>query len=79
MNLNLVVATIILWNTVYMDRVIRSLRATGEEIPDELLVYLAPLGWQHINLTGDYIWAEPPRLDDEGFRPARAPLELLAA
>lgn len=77
--LNLVVAAIILWNTVYMERVIRGLRAAGDEVPDELLAYLAPLGWQHINLTGDYLWTEPPRLDDEGFRPIRVPAELLVA
>lgn len=72
--LNLVVAAIILWNTVYMERAIRHLRSRGETVPNELLPYLAPLGWQHINLTGDYIWREPPRLDGEGFRPLTAPL-----
>jgi hypothetical protein len=25
-------------------------------ISDELLVHLSPLGWEHSNLTGDYIW-----------------------
>ena len=71
--LNLVVAAIILWNTAYMERAIRHLRARGEKIPSELMPYLAPLGWQHINLTGDYIWTEPSRLDGEGFRPLTAP------
>ncbi|EAU2757458.1 hypothetical protein A3Z79_25055, partial [Salmonella enterica subsp. enterica serovar Typhimurium] len=22
----------------------------------ELLQFLSPLGWEHINLTGDYVW-----------------------
>ena len=70
--LNLVVAAIVLWNTAYMERAIRHLRARGEKIPNELMPYLAPLGWQHINLTGDYIWTEPSRLDGEGFRPLTA-------
>jgi len=56
-----------------MERAIRHLRARGEKIPSELMTYLAPLGWQHINLTGDYIWTEPSRLDGEGFRPLTAP------
>jgi TnpA family transposase len=77
--LNLVIAAIILWNTVYMERAVRALRAGGEEIPNDLLPHLAPLGWQHINLTGDYIWTEPPRLDGDGFRPLRASVELIAA
>ena len=67
--LNLVVAAIILWNTVYMDRAIQHLRAEGEAVPRELLPYLAPLGWQHINLTGDYIWAEATPLNRDGYRP----------
>lgn len=75
--LNLVLASIILWNTVYMDRVIRFLRGQGEDISDNLLPYLAPLGWQHINLTGDYLWAEPARLDKDGYRMLRIPTERL--
>ena len=43
------------------------------KIPNELMPYLAPLGWQHINLTGDYIWTEPSRLDGEGSRPLTTP------
>ena len=38
------------------------LRAEGWEITDDQLGYLSPLGWGHINLTGDYTWdlgAEP--------------------
>ena len=71
--LNLVVAAIVLWNTAYMERAIHHLRARGEKIPNELMPYLAPLGWQHINLTGDYIWTEPSRLHGEGFRPLAVP------
>lgn len=77
--LNLVVAAIILWNTVYMERAIQRLRTGGEDIPDDLLPYLAPLGWQHINLTGDYIWTEAPHLDNDGFRLLKGPVEAIAA
>lgn len=68
--LNLVVAAIILWNTVYLGRAIDTLRRQGEVIPDELLPHLAPLGWQHINLTGDYLWTPMPG-ELPGFRPLR--------
>src|SRR4029077_8839398 len=34
--LNLVVAAIILWNTVYLERAIRLLQQKGRNIPDEL-------------------------------------------
>lgn len=77
--LNLVVAAIILWNTVYMGRAIDALRAGGERISDELLSHLAPLGWQHINLTGDYLWSADLVPDTSGYRSLRTPIQLLAA
>jgi hypothetical protein len=42
--LNLVVAAIVLWNTVYLERAIATLRDTGIKVPDELLQDLSPLG-----------------------------------
>lgn len=54
--LNLVVAAIILWNTVYLAKAIAFLRAQGEVIPDEYLKHISPVAWEHISLTGDYIW-----------------------
>lgn len=56
--LTLVTAAIVLWNTVQIAKAIHAMRAEGEEIPDVMLPFLSPLGWQHINLTGDYIWSE---------------------
>lgn len=70
--LNLVVAAIVLWNTVYLERVVAVLRRRGQVIADELLAHLSPLGWEHINLTGDYVW-NPSRSPKKGqFRPLRA-------
>ena len=58
--LNLLVTAIILWNTRYLERAVAALRQT-EDVPDQLLAHLSPLGWEHVNLTGDYIWsAERP-------------------
>ncbi len=50
----LLVAMVSAWNTVYLDKVVTTLRAKGEEIPDEYLAHVSPLGWQHINLLGRY-------------------------
>jgi hypothetical protein len=41
-------------------------------IPDALLAHLAPVGWQHINLTGDYLWDGDIGLAPDGFRPLRS-------
>jgi hypothetical protein len=73
--LNLVVAVIILWNTVYLERAISTLRSPGKDIPETLLPHLSPLGWEHINLTGDYVWHANRRVVKGGFRPLRNPKE----
>jgi TnpA family transposase len=67
--LALVTAAIALWNTVYLDRALDDLRRGGEIIPDRLLAHLAPVGWQHINLTGDYLWDADASLGPDGFPP----------
>jgi TnpA family transposase len=65
--LNLVTAAIVLWNTVYLERATQYLKAQGQ-INDELLKYLSPLGWEHINLTGDYVWPKQNQLKQGSFR-----------
>jgi hypothetical protein len=76
---NLLVTAIILWNTRYLNRAITALQV--EDVPDQLLVHLSPLGWEHVNLTGDYIWAPADQLAEnrDGFRPLRPAPALLAA
>ena len=54
--LNLVVAAIILWNTVYLAKAIAHLKHQGEVIPEEYLKHLSPVAWEHISLTGEYLW-----------------------
>jgi hypothetical protein len=60
---------IVHWNTVYLDRAVQQLRAQGVAVPDDLLAHVAPLGWEHIALTGDYVWATVRA--EPGFRPLR--------
>ena len=69
--LALVTAAIVLWNTVYLGRALDTLHRCGDVIPDVLLAHLAPLGWQHINLTGDYLWGADGTFGPDGFRPLR--------
>jgi TnpA family transposase len=69
--LNLVVAAIVLWNTVYLERAVQALRDSGKAVDDKLLQYLSPLGWEHINLTGDYIWRQSKQVEKGKFRPLR--------
>jgi len=69
--LNLVIAAILLWNTVYLKRAVQALREAGKVVDDMLLPHLSPLGWEHINLTGDYIWQQSSHVERGKFRPLR--------
>lgn len=60
----------VIWNTVYLDRAVQHLRALGGTVPDDLLAHVAPLGWEHTALTGDYVWADGNHTSD--FRPLRS-------
>ncbi|CAG2150243.1 Tn3 family transposase ISAcsp1 [Cupriavidus campinensis] len=70
--LNLVTAAIVLWNTVYLERAVQALVERGMPIDPSLFSYLSPLGWEHINLTGDYVWRQSQKLQDGKFRPLRS-------
>ncbi|SCX63492.1 Tn3 transposase DDE domain-containing protein [Nitrosospira sp. Nsp1] len=67
--LNLVTVAIVLWNTTYLEWAASALRGHGQAIDDTLLQYLSPLGWEHINLTGDYVWRQSRKVKDGQFRP----------
>ncbi len=69
--LNLVTAAIVHWNTVYLDKAINAMKEHGQQIDDNLLQYLSPLGWEHINLTGDYVWAQNKQPKKGKYRPLR--------
>jgi Tn3 transposase DDE domain len=69
--LTLVIAAIALWNSVYLQRALDTLRRRGEPVTEALLGHLAPLGWQHINLTGDYLWSSKASLGPNAFRSLR--------
>jgi hypothetical protein len=76
--LNLVVAAIILWNTIYLQRAVDHLRSLGITPKLDDLVHLSPLGWEHINLTGDYHWEADQTVGPDRFRPLRPRLGDLA-
>jgi hypothetical protein len=72
--LNLVTAAIVYWNTLYIGQAVDHLRTTGEPASDELLTHVAPLGWRHISLTGDYLWQEVSSgIGDKGVRALNIP------
>ncbi len=67
--LNLMTAAVVLWNTVYLERATNALKEHEHPIDESLLQYLSPLGWEHINLTGDYLWRNSGKVGTGRFRP----------
>src|SRR4051812_48622560 len=68
--LNLVIATIVHWNSTDMTDAVAHLRAMGEPAPDDLLTHTSPVGWEHIGFSGDFLW------DRVAVPTSRRPLNL---
>lgn len=69
--LTLLSAAIVTWNTLYLEKAVEALRQRGEDLSAEKLKHLSPLGWHHINLTGDYIWKLKQGFSLDNLRPLR--------
>ena len=54
--LNLLAAIIIYWNTLKLGEAVFTRKNAGLDVPAEFLAHVSPLGWEHINLTGEYRW-----------------------
>jgi hypothetical protein len=50
----------LLWNTAYADAALERLRAIDQEVHDDDVVRLSPLGFNHINFLGRYSFTAPP-------------------
>ena len=74
--LNLLINVIVCWNTLYLEPAFADLNRNGIATPPEVVKHIAPLGWQHISLTGDYIWTPTENLD---LGPLRLETSILAA
>ena len=75
--LNLLIAAISYWNTVYLDRATKHLDALGTTFDAGMLAHLSPMGWAHISLTGDYLWEQARRLPAGEFHPLNEPMARL--
>ena len=68
--MNLLAAIIIFWNTMKLGEVVNTRAASGTHIAPDLLAHVSPLGWEHINPTGEYRW--PKSLDPMTARASEA-------
>lgn len=64
--MSFVEATIVTTNTRELDFVVQELAARGQAISEEILHHITPLGWKHINLTGQYFWDKRQSMKNVG-------------
>lgn len=60
---------IVLWNTLYMEAAVNHLHAGGAVISAEDLARLSPLGRDHINFLGRYLFALAEQVARGQLRP----------
>ncbi|MBC8751043.1 MULTISPECIES: Tn3 family transposase [Paraburkholderia] len=71
--LGLVVNVIVLWNTIYMEAVLKQLRSEGYPVQHEDVARLSPLIHDHANMLGRYSFAVPEAVVRGELRPLRKP------
>ncbi len=62
-----------IWNAVYLSQAVEELKKRGEVVPEEYLPHITPLGWEHINLIGQYSFSHQSARSLNNLRPLRLP------
>ncbi len=52
-SLNILINSISIWNTTYLQKAINHLKKEYK-FDEKLLKHISPLGWEHINFLGEY-------------------------
>jgi TnpA family transposase len=68
--LGLVLNAVVLWNTRYLSAIIEHLHESGQQVRDEDVARLSPLGHAHLNCLGRYAFTTR---EAEDLRPLRDP------
>lgn len=71
--LNLVTNAIVLWNTVYYEKVLKQLKKEGYLVDDEDVKHIWPTRRAHINIYGRYYFDREVTSKRQGFRELRSP------
>jgi TnpA family transposase len=72
MCLNLITNAVVVWNTVYMQAVLDSLRAEGSSVEEDDVAHLSPARFEHVNPYGKYVFPLEAAERRQSLRPLRA-------
>ena len=69
--LNLLTNIVIVWNTIYIQEVLKQLQMEGLSINADDFEHISPAPFEHINRLGKYSFKTEFEKDNNGLRPLR--------
>ena len=72
-NLTLLTNIVLVWNTVYIQEILKELKSEGYQINEEDLEHISPAPFEHINRLGKYNFKDEIKLGENGLRALRKP------
>lgn len=68
--LNIIINAISIWNTLHLTKAVEYQKQTGS-FNEDLLHHMSPLGWEHINLLGEYHFNSEKVISLDSLRPLK--------
>lgn len=68
--LNIIINAISIWNTLHLTKAVEYQKRSGS-FNEELLHHMSPLGWEHINLLGEYHFNSEKMFSLDSLRPLK--------
>jgi TnpA family transposase len=68
--LNIIINAISIWNTLHLTKAVEYKKRSGS-FNEELLHHMSPLGWEHINLLGEYHFNSEKMVSLDSLRPLK--------
>ncbi|UPG66160.1 Tn3 family transposase [Metabacillus endolithicus] len=68
--LNIIINAISIWNTLHLTKAVEYQKQSGR-FNEELLHHMSPLGWEHINLLGEYHFNSEKIVSLDSLRPLK--------
>lgn len=68
--LNIIINAISIWNTLHLTKAVEYQKQAGS-FNEELLHHMSPLGWEHINLLGEYHFNSEKMVSLDSLRPLK--------
>jgi TnpA family transposase len=69
--LNLLSNIVMVWNTIYIQKIVKQLKNEGFVVNENDFVHISPAPFEHINRLGKYSFNDEIKLEDNGLRALR--------